>query len=153
MKIFVSTHEGQYARQSDFCDAEEGELLTFAVECDRDEDDCDGNCGCRRSLLGLETNGATTTFTVAEVPLSAELYEEQVINYFADKGWFKRDNAKAADVFRNDAKIMLKEAACFPLGVVLEKRGDVIKARIPVQTSTAFMMARSRHASGVALIA
>jgi hypothetical protein len=153
MKIFVATREGQDARQSDFCDAEEGELLTFAIECDRDEADCDGNCGCRRSLLGLETGGATTTFTVAEIPLSAEWYEEQVIEYFADKGWFVRSDAKTVGAFRNDAKIVLEEAARFPVGVVLEKRGDEIKVRMPVQTSTSFMTARSRQASNVALIA
>ena len=147
MKVFIVTRDGQDARQSDFCDAGEGELLTFAVECDRDEDDCDGKCGCRRSLLGLTSGGATTTFTVAELPLSANEYEERVVAYFAGKGWFVANDLEVAEIFREDAKMLLEEAKRFPVGAVLEKRGDVIQARHPAQTSNAFIIARHRRAN------
>lgn len=144
MKIFVSTRDGQGVRESDFCSAEEGEILTFAVECDRDEEDPDGNCGCRRSLMGLESGGTTTTFAVAELQMSVAQYQEKVVEYFVGKGWFDQTDANAVEIFRNDAKAMLEEAACFSVGVVLEKRGNTIQVRRPTRSTSAFLFARHR---------
>lgn len=144
MKIFVATSKGQNGRKSDFCSAEEGELLTFALECERDKEDCDGRCGCRRSLLGIDSNGVTTTFAVAELPLKSAQYEERVISYFSAKGWFDISDESARAIFANDAIILLEEAARFPVGIVLEKRGDTIQIRQPVHDSGISMIARGR---------
>ena len=147
MKVFVATRTGQETRQSDFCDAEEGELLTFAIECGRDEENHDGQCGCRRSLLGLESGGISTTFTVAEIPMTSDCYEQKVIEYFSARGWFAPTDNEAIEIFLNDAQILLAQASLFAIGVVLEKRGDKIQVRQPITTSTAFMTARWRHLS------
>ena len=147
MKIFVATNKSQSARDSDFCHTEEGEILTFAVECERDEEDPDGECGCRRSLLGIDSSGATTTFTVAELPMKSAEYKKEVVAYFADKGWFDLSNEQTVEMFTNDADILIEAADRFPVGVVLEKRGDTIQMRQPVQQSGAFMVARARNLS------
>jgi hypothetical protein len=42
------------------------------VACDRDRDNIDGGCGCRRSLAGVVSRRATTTFKVAEIDGDAE---------------------------------------------------------------------------------
>ena len=144
MKIFVATNTGQSARANDFHDAEEGELLTFAIECERDEQDCDGKCGCRRSLLGIETGGTTTTFVVAEIPLKPAEYEQLVVDFFCARGWFDSSDEEAVHIFRNDARIIAEAAKDFTVGIVLEKRDDVIQTRQPLQKSLAFMIARGR---------
>jgi len=64
MKVLVATEETQGHRKTDFCWTEEGELVFFGSECTRET--IDGECGCRRSLCGLRTRKATTTFRVVE---------------------------------------------------------------------------------------
>jgi len=64
MKILVATEETQGQRRNDFCWAEEGEIVTYGSECA--DEAVDGPCGCRRSLRGLLTRKATTTFLVVE---------------------------------------------------------------------------------------
>ena len=72
MKILVATKETQGFRDSDFSWAREGELVRFDSECDRDKNRIDGGCGCRRSMVGLETGRATTTFKVVEMDITTE---------------------------------------------------------------------------------
>ena len=51
MKVLVGTKETQGQRSNDFSWAEDGELVMFGSECDRE--DVDGTCGCRRAMSGL----------------------------------------------------------------------------------------------------
>ena len=70
MKVFVATKEGQGLRQNDFSHAEEGELVLFSYGCDRDKDNVDGGCGCRRSMDGFKTLSGTTTFKVVDMEMT-----------------------------------------------------------------------------------
>lgn len=55
MKVFVATKEGQGLRENDFSHTDEGELVLFSYGCDRDKDNVDGGCGCRRGMNGFNT--------------------------------------------------------------------------------------------------
>ena len=129
MKILVSTNKYQGMRENDFCHTTEGEILIFGMECDGEK--IDGSCGCRRSMIGIETRKATTTMMVAEVDCDlAELYT----NYLVHAGW-----AKAADddfvkhVVPGMVSDVKNIADYFPAGTVLEKRGNIFKVRRKVE--------------------
>jgi hypothetical protein len=130
LKVFVATKRGQGQRKSDFFWCKEGELLIFGTECDTDANDPnpDGGCGCGRSLVGIETLKGTTTFTVEERDMTPEQFEEAYVEGQRAGGWPVHDKQYAAAV-RSDAKEVLRVAKTFPVGVVLEKRKDVIQVR------------------------
>ena len=59
-KVLTATAATQGMRKNDFSHTEEGELVTYGLECDCEQ--VDGVCGCKRSLVGRSTHKATTTF-------------------------------------------------------------------------------------------
>lgn len=149
MKVLVSTRRGQGQRESDFFDGLEGELVFFSLElaCPIDRD-----CGCRRSLTGM--SGSSTTFEVADKPISREEYVAELKASMIYSGRFKSEDLDEkslrkglkgagmgsenidsflADYFPNaevEAEALLSYAAKFPVGTVLEKRGDELFPRI-----------------------
>ena len=72
MKVLVGTKDTQGKRKNDFSFTDEGELVTFGTECDREA--VDGHCGCKRSLVGMKTRKGTTTFKVVEKKISKVNY-------------------------------------------------------------------------------
>lgn len=64
MKVFVATRPTEPESEADdFCHTVDGELVFLPTDfCDRPD------CGCRRSMVGLGSGKATTTFTVADLP-------------------------------------------------------------------------------------
>ena len=85
MKVFVATHDGQGARDTDFCWTTDGEVVEWAMACDAD-DESDGGCGCQRAMAGLSSAKATTTFKVAELPLTQRDYIKAVRESY-DRRW------------------------------------------------------------------
>lgn len=62
MKVFVATRPSE-PEPEDFCHTVDGELVFLPT------DFCDcPDCGCRKSVVGLGSGKATTTFTVADLP-------------------------------------------------------------------------------------
>ncbi len=126
MKVLVATRETQGQRKSDFCFAIEGELVEWAFECDRDEEDIDGDCGCRRSLTGIVSRKGTTTMAVVERTITLD-----------ELAGIIRENAESAgihldiDVPHDLAEYVVEMAAEFPVGTVVERRGDEVLARRP----------------------
>lgn len=127
MRVLVATKYGQGVRESDFCWVPEGEIVHFGFECDRDTEGPDGYCGCRRAMVGLECAKATTTMRVVEVRTSRKEVLAKLKRHY-QKDW-KMKAAKAEKMARDETKDLLKIAASFPLGVVLEKRGDKLQTR------------------------
>lgn len=127
MKVLVATKERQGLRPNDFCFVPEGELVRFSWTCDGEG--IDGKCGCRRSLCGFDCLLSTTTFKVADLPLSEDEYFDKLIESFRSAGWIDgelTDNLKA--IARQDCDRLLKLAMLFNVGTVLENR-EVIQAR------------------------
>ncbi len=62
MHVFVAIRPTE-PEPDDFCHTVDGELVFLPT------DFCDcPDCGCRRSVVGLGSGKATTTFTVADLP-------------------------------------------------------------------------------------
>lgn len=130
MKIFVATKETQGQRASDFCWAEEGEIVRLAFECDRDREDIDGKCGCRRSMTGCTSQKATTTMKVEDRNIKVEEYIEIIRESFIKAGWYKLMGEQAAEKhILEDVKFLLGRASKLPAGTIVEKRNDNLQVR------------------------
>lgn len=128
MRLLVATEETQGSRLNDFCFCEEGEFVSFAFECTREA--VDGPCGCKRSLSGVTTHMATTTVRVTDqeqmtLPALADLLASTLVA----QGWFK-SKAKAMSQASKDAAMLAEVASGFPVGSVLERRGDMFGPRL-----------------------
>ena len=129
MKVFVSTTEQQGRRANDFCFVPDGELVTFAMECDGEA--VDGPCGCRRSMSGVECHKATTTFQVVDRDDidDADLFQT-IYESYERGGWVKLCGERECERYaKADAEQIMDLARAFPVGAVLEKRGDLIQTR------------------------
>jgi hypothetical protein len=120
MKVLVATKEKQGVRKNDFSWTNEGELVMFGFECDGES--VDGTCGCRRSFSGFETRKATTTAKIADVKYSVDEYLRLFAESMKNAGW-KRPTMDA------EACELLRIANDFPMGAVLEKRGNKVQLR------------------------
>jgi hypothetical protein len=132
MKVVTATSQTQGWRDNDFCWTVEGELLFFApLECGRGS--IDDNCDCRRSMAGLVSHRATTTMKVIERPnLNPATYFTLIANGLQSQGYVTEELMASPDVNEwvhdlTDELIYL--AAGYPVGTVLERRGDLIKQR------------------------
>ena len=129
MKLLLASPEKQGQRKSDFCHAPLGEILTFPSECDREE--IDGECGCRRSMIGVQTLNATTTMKVCWVAMSVAQLEKEIRGCLTKSGWKRLMTAKKFNKLVKTTRIeLMRVADFFPLGTVVEKRGDTFKARV-----------------------
>lgn len=125
MKVLVATHETQGKRKNDFCFVPDDELVCFGSECDGEP--VDGNCGCRRSMVGLECRRATTTVKVVGMDLTKEQFIQKLTESFTKAGYGGIDNFE--DFVKEEAEELLRMADYFPVGAILEKRGTVFRVR------------------------
>src|SRR6185503_10034416 len=124
MKILVATNETQGQRSNDFCFCIEGELVTVGLVCAADEQDPDGGCGCGRAFAGLNSHKATTTAMVKEIDLSEDDYVEALRSSLEQQGWPTEDVAELA-------AWLAQLVGGWPVGAVIERRGDDILVRDP----------------------
>lgn len=148
MKVLVATSKTQGQRENDFHFANEGEVVIFGSECDREA--VDGKCGCRRSMVGCESRKATTTFLVVERPIDQAGLETTVRMSLTEGGWVGKewsDPAADAEWVREDAAELARVAAHFATGTVLEKRGTTFKERRVHRTAAAAFADKVKAAS------
>jgi len=126
MKVLVVTKETQKQRENDFSWTDEGELVTFASECDGEA--VDGVCGCRRAMSGLTSHKATTTMKVVEQNITANDLEIALRASYIQAGW--GTGKVTVEMAKEDAQELIRLAAAFPIGTVIEKRGSKFKTRI-----------------------
>ena len=122
MKILVATTKTQGTRKNDFCFVPEGEPLTFGFECDHEA--IDGNCGCRRALVGIACLKATTTMAVAETATDRAAFIAALVVSSKTSGF-----NFGADQVAPVADEVLRIAGRFPAGTVLERRGNAFRVR------------------------
>lgn len=129
----VSTTKTQGQRKSDFCNIEDGELLALpALECDRDKDNVDGSCGCRRSMMSINGTGATTTMLVMDVPYTREQLIAMYEAMLDRTGWkklLKDEPFEFIKWVRQDVDGIIETAEFFGELYVIEKRGDEFVSR------------------------
>jgi hypothetical protein len=128
MRILVATEETQGRRPNDFCFAEEGEIVTLSPECTREK--VDGPCGCKRSLPGVSSMVATTTFRVVERDdLTLEGLTRIIAESLVAGGWYETLGG-ARKTAAADARALERLAMDFPAGSVLERRGERFVPRL-----------------------
>lgn len=128
MKVFVATKSKQGKRKNDFSHTKEGELVKFGFECDGES--VDGKCGCKRSMVGVDTLKATTTFAVKDINIKVEEYIKKLLDSERKGGWLNKESSKdTIKAMEDAAKYLLELANGFAVGAILEKRGDKIQVR------------------------
>lgn len=131
MHVLVATTRTQGQRPSDFCHVPADEPVGFVFECDRDQDRLDGPCGCRRSMGSLLTDRATTTMRVIDDPvMTPERLTALVRERYVRGGWAELlGDADLNALLAEEVPELCRLAASFPVGAVVEKRGDVFRER------------------------
>lgn len=132
LKVLVATKELQGVRKNDFSFTDEGELVKFASACDGEE--IDGGCGCRRAFAGVDSLKASTTAKVVEIELTPETFKQRLHESEIKAGWMDPIGTldkEAQEYLDNISKELLDLASHFPVGMILEKRGDTIQERYP----------------------
>jgi len=130
LKVFIACNLTQGQRKSDFCFTNAGELVTFGSECDRDHSNIDGSCGCRRSLIGVASHKATTTFLCVYKKMTRDDFVKAIKKMWVDGGWGKfLDDDELQAMAQEDADEILRVASHCKAGDVCEKRGDVFRIR------------------------
>lgn len=124
MNTLVATQETQGARPNDFCHAEEGELVMFGFECDREK--VDGGCGCRRAFSGTKSAKATTTAKVSEMADRQDWIDAVVLHL--TNCWSMADT-EAQSYAAEEVDELARIAARFSVGCVVEKRGNTVRER------------------------
>jgi hypothetical protein len=122
MKTLVATTKTQGTRKNDFCFVPEGEPVTFGCECDRE--DIDGQCGCRRSMVGLTCRKGTTTMLVADTDMDRAAFIAALADSIKASGF-----GLTAEDFAPEADEIIRIADYFPVGTVLERRGETFRVR------------------------
>ncbi len=124
LPILVATREKQGQRKNDFSWCDEDEPVRFASECDGES--VDGRCGCRRSMSGMKSLKGTTTFKTVHSKMTRGEYVAMLRACYEKSGFLKL--CGEVEVEREAAEL-LSLAAAFPVGLVIEKRGNSVKQR------------------------
>jgi len=127
MRVFVATSQTQGARETDFANCIEGELVWLHQVCPPSEADPYGLCGCGRSFSGLSSTGRTTTALVRDIPgLTRQEYLAATKAGLEQMGWCPDcSDLPVADF----VDVMLAMAAELPEGTIVERRAFDVSAR------------------------
>jgi hypothetical protein len=129
MKILTATNLTQGASPLDFNWCKEGEVLIFGFECTGGS--WDDGCGCRRSLAGIKSHKACTTFLVTESPLTPTELETLIATALVQEGWHKPVDKAALRSAHELLYDVLQVAAHYPVGTILERHERQFFKRSP----------------------
>ena len=128
MNLLTATSETQGQRTNDFNWCTEGELVKFGMECDGEE--VDGSCGCRRSMVGVQCNKATTTMKVIQIEMTRESLTNDLRDNYKEGGWYDLMGAESAEKsIRREVEDLIRLSDSFPVGSIVEKRGNKFQVR------------------------
>jgi hypothetical protein len=141
-KVLVATREGQGQRRNDFSFVPEGEVVFFPTfECEGEA--VDGECGCRRAMIGARCNTGTTTFKVVRVLWTQARLRNEALEFCKGAGlwqlWMARGDCWADCRGRLDSIVMrmVSVALQHEVGTVLERRGRTFHVRAARQQQEA----------------
>jgi hypothetical protein len=118
MKALVATAQTQGAHANDYHWCVEGELVWIQAPCDYGRRDPDAGCGCARGFAGLNSQRATTTALVADLPqMGRDDFVVALRASLSDQGWPPKWAEGVADE-------MLDLASRWPVGTIIERRLD-----------------------------
>ncbi|MEV6644358.1 hypothetical protein [Amycolatopsis sp. NPDC051371] len=125
LQYFVSTHRTQGQRSNDSNSIPETEVVDLASKSHDDPDH--PICGCARSFAGITSRQTTTTAEIVESETTPLEYIDRFHSALVALG-FPDDRDTRADAV-NGAVELLLVAARWPVGTVVERRGDEIRVR------------------------
>jgi hypothetical protein len=133
MKVLVATKKCQGMRLNDFSYTTDGELVRYGFDCDGET--IDGSCGCLRSLIGFDSLKGTTTFRIAEQDLSMQKITGLIRQSLIKSGYISKtltkDDKDILSITVKETLNLWKLFDPYPIGAVLERRGDSFSSRIP----------------------
>jgi hypothetical protein len=130
MRVLVATTCSQGSRRSDFTLVFTTELVQLAPVCDRDGDDLDGPCGCRRAFIGIHTRRPVTTAAVTERDITPARYRSLLRH--AIRTSRHPQTSSETDIQRlaeKTAAELERLAGGLPPGTVVERRGEDVLVR------------------------
>jgi hypothetical protein len=122
LRLLVSTDRTQGRRDDDKCGTLDGEILFPPSECPHCYDPgAERTC---HTLIGADSGRSTTTFTVADVPITVE-----GLHLLLAKAWGAPSEQIEAFGIPQAAAQMIAVASRFPVGAVLGKRAHRYRRR------------------------
>jgi hypothetical protein len=125
LKYFVSTHRTQGERDNDSNTLPDTEIVDLASLSHEDPDN--PYCGCARSFVGITSRQTTTTAEIIESDMTPAEFVDRFHAGLVAMGF--TDTAQLRTDATNDAVGLLLLAAQWPVGTVVERRGDEIRVR------------------------
>ena len=134
MKILTATSQTQGTSPLDFHWCNEGEILAFGFECDGGT--WDDHCGCRRSLCGIKTHKASTTFMVKDSPFSPGELQTLFATSLVHAGWYRSVSEETVRHAEELVDEVRQIADHFPTGSILERRDNsFLQRRLSVEVN------------------
>lgn len=128
MKILVATTRTQGEFPDDYQFAIPGELVQAKRLCAKGRADPDGlGCMCTRGFIGLNSQRATTTAEISEVPLSMADYVEAIRSSLEQQGFCEHLSGEAPE----EAAELVALIAEFPVGTVVRRLKEWIDFEPP----------------------
>ncbi|SDD55871.1 DUF7715 family protein [Actinokineospora iranica] len=124
--VLAATTRTQGTRDTDFITCSPPELVDITAACAHPPAD-QSTCWHCRAFTGLDTRRATTTAEVVELDMSVDDYVTVHLTSLLRAGL--PDTPKVRQWAREAALEMLRIAAVFPVGAVVDRDGDVIEQR------------------------
>lgn len=122
LKLLRATRDTQGQREDDFCFTVEGELVRFPFDCAR----C--GCGCKRSMVGIESRKGTTTMKVELVPTSEEGLARYLVGSWGDEA-ADVANPEVLARCRRAARELIEAARPYTISSIVERRDGVLQIR------------------------
>ncbi|RAS59485.1 hypothetical protein C8D87_11497 [Lentzea atacamensis] len=131
LAVLVATTRTQGLHGDDFIGCSPDELVDITSSCDNP--DPDRACRCCRAFTGLDTRQPTSTAEVVEREMTWSDYVVAHHTSLLRAGL--PDNRTVRDWAYQAARDIARIAGAFPVGTVVERRGDDIHERPPVTTA------------------
>lgn len=125
MKLLVATSQTQNARKGDLSECIEGELVWMVEPCPLSSRYPDGPCVCGVTFTGMFSGGVTSTAQVRDI--EGITIEDYVAALEACHDG--RPECTCPWNSERMAETLLRRASRWPIGAVVSRRLDVLRAR------------------------
>lgn len=129
-RTFVATRSMQGVRANDFFEGVEGEFVLFPYRSCPDAT-VDDQCGCKRSLVGIQSDKKTTTMKVVVCPTDVAIIKMGIRRHLQRIGEWEEiaKDQEPEDYLATLTDTLLEAAKDIPIGTIVEYREDTFRER------------------------
>lgn len=129
-RMFVATRSMQGARANDFFEGVEGEFVIFPYRSCPDAS-VDDQCGCKRSLVGIQSDKTTTTMKVVVCPTDVAIIKMGIRRHLQRTGEWEEiaKDLEPENYLATLTDTLLEKAKDMLIGTVVEYRDDTFRER------------------------